>query len=253
MSSPRRVRASRANGRKSRGPVTPDGKERSSLNAITHGLTASTVVLGVESSERFNMLFDACLQTVQPENLLEFTCAEEMAFAKWQLRRAIGIETTLTGLEMDRMAPELAQQFESVPHPLRVALACQRLQEGSNYIANLQRYQSRLALRFERAIKELRTLRELSAHSPADPPPDPGSESAQTTGPATASAAGTNEPNPEIEHPSAAESAGSNQPPDAPKSPHPPPVPAPKAQPKTYYAVVSGADYARLTGRRPRR
>jgi hypothetical protein len=49
-----RARANRANARLSTGPRTDSGKQRSSLNALRHGLTAASAVLPSEDHAAFD-------------------------------------------------------------------------------------------------------------------------------------------------------------------------------------------------------
>ena len=58
MRSPKQIEASRINGRRSQGPITPQGKYNSSRNNLRHGLLAQTVVLEKDSEERFRALLD---------------------------------------------------------------------------------------------------------------------------------------------------------------------------------------------------
>jgi hypothetical protein len=52
-----RAQASRINGAKSRGPTTPEGKARSSQNALKHGLCAERfAVVGDEDAQAFAAL-----------------------------------------------------------------------------------------------------------------------------------------------------------------------------------------------------
>src|SRR5689334_20140282 len=93
MSSLRRIEASRANGAKSRGPVTAEGKLRSSQNALKHGLLSNDVVLATESRETFDRLLEALIARFQPADQAEMICVEHMAAAEWRIRRIWAAET----------------------------------------------------------------------------------------------------------------------------------------------------------------
>ena len=49
----RQIEANRRNARKSTGPITEEGKQRSRRNAVRHGLTAETVIGALEDAEDY--------------------------------------------------------------------------------------------------------------------------------------------------------------------------------------------------------
>src|ERR1035441_4636531 len=95
MSSMRRILSSRANGARSRGPATPQGKRRSANNAVRHGLLAKCVVMSGESHENFEAMLQHHVDRFGPLDSVEFGMVEEMASSYWRLRRAWAIETRL--------------------------------------------------------------------------------------------------------------------------------------------------------------
>ena len=110
-SSKRRKQASRANGARSRGPTTPEGKSRSSYNAIRHGLLANCVVLRTEPRESFEALLNQYVERFTPLDDVEFGMIEEMASCYWRLRRGWAIETELlnTGIQKQPPGSELTR------------------------------------------------------------------------------------------------------------------------------------------------
>src|SRR3954469_24084371 len=95
MSSQRKIESAKANGSRSKGPVTPAGKRRSSLNALTHGLRASHTVLASESAPGFDALVAHHLERIRPVDQLEASMVEDMASSLWRLQRARAVETRL--------------------------------------------------------------------------------------------------------------------------------------------------------------
>jgi hypothetical protein len=87
MSTPDRAAISRRNAQKSTGPRTAEGKNRSRLNALKHGMTATLPVLPDEDAEAFRCRVDAWTDDLRPRSQIESYFIEQAARASWQLER----------------------------------------------------------------------------------------------------------------------------------------------------------------------
>src|ERR1022692_3174985 len=107
MKSEKKSAASRANGAKSRGPKSPETREKSSRNSVTHGFTAkNTVVLACENPEQFQVMLDYYADTYQPASPVEEDLVAEMVAARWRIHRLRMIETALLDSEIERELPD---------------------------------------------------------------------------------------------------------------------------------------------------
>jgi hypothetical protein len=160
MSSLRRVQSSKANGALSKGPSTPAGKQRSSLNALRHGLCANCIVLDHESRENFLILLQQHVDRFQPANEVESGMIEEMCAAYWRQRRAWAIETAL----LDK---QIALHTEG-SNADRLAAAFDTLAAAPG-LSLLHRYETRQHLMYQRALRTFIMLRTVKL--PNDPSP----------------------------------------------------------------------------------
>ena len=157
-----RTESARHNGRRSKGPITDQGKSTSSRNAVQHGLTSNKMfVLQNESPQAWAEMLAACFETFKPATILETKLVEEIAFAKWRLRRLWFVETSLLDHEMDRQAEAFAetQGSRETDEPLRQALAFKALADDSKALALIARYETRLQRAYDRAVAQLKALR----------------------------------------------------------------------------------------------
>jgi hypothetical protein len=93
MSSQKQIDANRRNALKSTGPKSEDGKAKSRMNALRHGLTAGQAVLPHENEDDYEKLREGMLESYAPENSAEQALVEELANAYWRLMRLHRVET----------------------------------------------------------------------------------------------------------------------------------------------------------------
>src|ERR1700685_4383230 len=82
-----RSRANRENARLSTGPRTDSGKQRSSLNALRHGLTAASAVLSSEDPAAYDAHRRGFFDEYQPATPTETQLVMELADTSWRLNR----------------------------------------------------------------------------------------------------------------------------------------------------------------------
>ncbi|MCC6362054.1 MAG: hypothetical protein IT165_00940 [Bryobacterales bacterium] len=156
----------RENGKKSKGPITPEGKKRSSLNGITHGLASKCVVLANESQEAYDGLLSAYRAEWRPASLTESNLITAMVNSYWRLCRIWSMETALFDSEMftEKEAFEAAW---SNHHP---AMRAMDAMASVDYMAPgtldiLQRYEVRYERLYRSSMDQLLKLRRLR-HAP---------------------------------------------------------------------------------------
>jgi hypothetical protein len=152
-----RATTNRANTKNSTGPRTPAGKQRSSLNALRHGLTGQTIVLPTEDLAAYQRHAQSFLDEYHPHGATETQLVQSIIDLTWRLNRAAAAETNLLTLGITEYAAEI-----NTPHPdthdaLALALA---FREHNRALANISMYSQRYHRQFERTLAQLRQLQE---------------------------------------------------------------------------------------------
>ncbi len=157
----KRALASRANGAKSRGPKTEEGKRRSAQNSLRHGLLAKCILLDNECRDTFQIVHQYHIEKFNPADDVEHSAVEEMVAAAWRLRRLWTIETALFDNKIGKRTDPTSRD--------RMAAAFSELAAG-NELNLLDRYEARLHRAYQRALSNFLALREFdSAPLPNEP------------------------------------------------------------------------------------
>jgi len=111
------LQANRANAKKSSGPKTDEGKARSRLNALKHGMRAQAVdpVLPHEDPAEFEARCQEWLDDYQPTNGVERELVTRAARLSWTLDRAERYETVLLAKQVRKaMLRSRGERLEEV-------------------------------------------------------------------------------------------------------------------------------------------
>jgi hypothetical protein len=185
--SPAQIEASRRNGARSKGPVTPEGKRRSSANALKHGLDAlHHLVLADEDPHELEGLTGRFLAELGPESELEARLVRRLAVAFWKGERAERMEVALLDGAPCVKPPTRGGTWEEAA--AAETFDVRRL----NAIRGHQAAQGR---EIARCLKELRQLRREPLLAEAEDEPEAASRN-EPGGPAPASAPAANDDGP---------------------------------------------------------
>jgi hypothetical protein len=103
MTSFRQIEANRRNARKSTGPITEEGKQRSRCNAVRHGLMAETVIGALEDAEDYKAFEAIIIADYDAQSAVERELVLRLASLLWRLRRATTMETGLFEIQADHL------------------------------------------------------------------------------------------------------------------------------------------------------
>jgi hypothetical protein len=167
MTSAKQIAANRENAKKSTGPK-PESREKTSMNALRHGLTGQVNLMPEEDREAHDKFCAAIVESLAPSGALEIQFAQSIAEDNWRLNRGRAIETNMfalgpfqhdTGhLQIDA-ALAAAQSFGDNPQNFQLlSLYMQRTNR------DMQKSLDRLtALQTDRKARQREDLEELAA------------------------------------------------------------------------------------------
>jgi hypothetical protein len=117
MTSLKQIAANRLNARRSTGPRTETGKQRSRQNAICHGLTAETVIAALENAADYEAFEADIASDYNPRSRTERELVLRLASLLWRLRRSTSIETGLFHIEGQLLREQSADSRRRRPPP----------------------------------------------------------------------------------------------------------------------------------------
>jgi len=170
MRSDLQIEASRANGSKSRGPVSEEGKLASSRNAVKHGLLSECVLLPREDAEYFQDLTTEFFQEFRPVGPIEIDLVQMMLVSSWR-------RTRVWFLESKSLSNKIADQPVAESYPAyATVLAFGELANEGRTLDLLNRYESRYDRQYFRAHRRLIEIQDRRLRNQPDntPPPAPG-------------------------------------------------------------------------------
>jgi hypothetical protein len=159
MATAAQVAANRANARKSTGPRTLDGKQRCSMNALKHGLSARTVVLNHEDESGYHEVRGSLHRQYQPATPQECMLVDQLASSWWRTIRARQYETDMMNMQVDTLKRrhknrKTVHTNESDRQALAVALTVEPHDDFKTFF----RYEAAIERSFYRALNQLERM-----------------------------------------------------------------------------------------------
>lgn len=148
MTSEKKILSNQNNALKSTGPSTQEGKDRSSQNAIKHGLLSKTLIVEGETMDAYEVFRETVFDDMQPKGAMEMLLVEKIINYAWRLRRAVQAEAIFLQAGLGhKWSPKALDSFFSGLDATK--------------IHNISRYETTIEKHFYRSLKELREVQSI--------------------------------------------------------------------------------------------
>jgi hypothetical protein len=170
MTTKKQLAANRINAQKSTGPRSPQGKARSSMNALKTGIDANSLIIQHESAGRLEALVDEYHDRFHPTTPEQRMLVDTLADAEWLLRRFRRVEAQL----WQQGFPDIKDAIFDVNLAIAFRKTCDEFSRLQRRIDMTQRH-------YHKALHELQRLQAQEAEEIAEeaeetalaPDPDP--------------------------------------------------------------------------------
>jgi hypothetical protein len=153
--SPAKQTANQANAQLSRGPKTPEGKAKSSLNTVKTGLTGRTVLLSSDDAAAYQQHVRDYEKELRPVGQRECDLAQSIADSAWRLSRVSALEMAIYAQGHTQFATQFDHEDVST-RPALIELHTFLFYEKQ--LRNLHLQEARLHRRREKDTAEFRQL-----------------------------------------------------------------------------------------------
>jgi hypothetical protein len=174
--SDRKRLANQRNAQKSTGPKTPEGKARSKMNAMIHGVFCQEIVILKEHLPLYRELRREIIRDLRPQNTIELAMVDKIIECQWRLRRLRVSESVEHDLELRDYLKEKGESYDEemktqneFDYCAPVALGYMMDRESSG-LEQYSRYEQRMQNMVHRCLRELRMLREMQKEIEKLPP-----------------------------------------------------------------------------------
>ena len=129
---------------RSTGPRTAAGKQRSSQNAVTHGLTSHSPLLATEDPAAYQRHCRQFFDEYQPATATETQLTQELVDTAWRLNRIPQLEAALLDRAANPPSEQAAIDFDIV--------------DAHRALATLGLHYQRLSRQFQKALDKIREI-----------------------------------------------------------------------------------------------
>jgi hypothetical protein len=149
--------ANRANAQHSTGPNTPEGRKRSSQNALRHGITAQTTIMTDEDRIKHDEFCANMMADLAPVGSIETFLASSVAEEAWRLNHARAQCGNIVAIGHFDGTSDI---YDAAEHPeVHTAITAARtVRDHAKTLELISLYETRIRRSFEKYLEKLETL-----------------------------------------------------------------------------------------------